>query len=135
MNKQYFKVLIKGGEIRFNKKDKFRKEKTLSLIETEYEGKCVVTIDRYRPKVTDLQRKKYWAVLKEVSNITGYEQKELHEICKSKFLTEVVEEDNRLAVKPKSITTLDTTEMTVYMEKTIMFLSDFFNIEKLDVNE
>jgi len=135
MTEQKFKVLIKNGEIRFNKKDKFRREKLLSLIETEYEGKCIVTIDRFRPKATDLQRKRYWATLKEVTNITGYDQKELHEICKAKFLTDVIEVDGKLVTQQGSTTKLDTTEMTIYMEKVVIFLTDFFEIQNLNTDE
>ena len=135
MQKQVFKVLVQNGKIVWSPSDKDRRSLTLQQIEEHYDGKCIIKIDRFRPKITNRQRKKYWAILKEAGDISGYDQKELHEICKTKYLSEVIEQDGKLLTQIKSLADLDTVEATVYMERTINFLSGFFNIENLDINE
>lgn len=134
MRLEKFKVLIQNGKITWSPKDKDRRSMALKQVEENYDGKCIITIDRFRPSITNKQRKKYWALLKEVSDVSGYDQKELHNICKAKYLTEVKEIDGKLEMQTKSLADLDTTEATVYMEFTINFLSEFFNIEKLDIH-
>jgi len=129
MNEQKFKVLISNGRMNWHPSDKDRYKLTLQNIEELYDGKAVITIDKYRPQITDAQRKLYWATLKEVSDITGYTSKEIHEILKEKFLKDFKEVDGKLVVYVKSITDLDTTEMTVYYEQAVIWLKEFFNIQ------
>ncbi len=105
--KHYAKVI--KGKVVLTNKDYFSKD-LLS-----HEGETIeIYIDKYEPKRTISQNKYYRTILKHIGDSLGYTQKEIGEIIKSKFLSEV---------NPDVISTADLTkkEFTEYLERVIQF--------------
>lgn len=105
---KHFAKVIKGKVVLTNK-DYFSQD-LLS-----HEGETIeIYIDKYEPKRTISQNKYYRTILKHIGDSLGYTQKEIGEIMKSKFLSEV---------NPDVISTADLTkkEFTEYLDRVIQF--------------
>lgn len=89
------------------------------------EGKKI-EIKEYKPKRTNLQNRYYWAVINFISSETGNDKDYLHEFFRAKYLhyKPFVIFDTYL-LKTPSTTELNTKEMTDYIEKIAIFVSDF----------
>lgn len=114
--KRTFVADIINGEIRFNKKDNIKQYLEKMPVEIK------VTIDKVRGIRSVQQNKYYWGcVLHLLSDITGYEREELHDVLKFKFLRNWVEwqESDGTVVIPsmKSTQDLNTKEMEAYINK------------------
>lgn len=104
---------VKDGKLILQDFIGFNKEITL------YEGRDVVlNLDSYKLPRSNEQNRYYWGVVLEaLSDLTGYTPEEMHEWCKSKWLSYSIDIDGNLQVIAKSTTDLDTLEFTNYIEK------------------
>lgn len=84
----------------------------------------LVTISNYKKKRSTNQNSLYWKWLMIVSNDSGQDVEDLHEIFKRKFLGMrlIKSKDGNMEV-PKSTADLNTKEMTDYMDRVHAFVS------------
>lgn len=104
-----FRAQIKSGVIIF-----YQPSKAYAYIET-LEGKYVEVTVRKERSQRSLQQNSYYhaVVVKMLSDFTGYEQDEMHEILKQQFLKKVNADGFEFV---KSTTKLSTVEFEEYLE-------------------
>ena len=76
----------------------------------------VVSARKWKSKRSDLQNRAYWAFLREFGNHLGYDDEELHETLKAKFLSDTVDMFGEQIRRAKSTTKLKTNEFAEYFD-------------------
>lgn len=76
----------------------------------------VITAREFKAKRSNQQNARYWAFLTAYGEYLGYTRDEMHDICKYKFLREVVEVNGEEVIKLKSTPKTTTKEFAEYCE-------------------
>jgi hypothetical protein len=125
------KAFVKNGKITFQDREQFDKDLSNN------EGKNVyITIREQKNRRSLNLNSYYWAVVvKLVSNETGYDKEEAHEILKSMFLRTRYQIKGIWVDGMKSTTKLSNQEMTEYIEEIKRFASSSLGLYIPDPNE
>ncbi len=99
----------------------------------QFEGHIVeVSIRKYRSKRTIDQNSYYWKLCEIVGNELGYDNEDMHEIFKHRFLKrekEIIVNENTIKLeKTISTTKLNTKQFTDYIEKIKRFCASELSI-------
>ena len=87
-----------------------------------------VTIKVYKKNRTNSQNNLMWMWYPPIADYTGYTEDELHEIFKEEFIGyNVFIRDDKLYIRPKSSTQLDTKAMTIFLNK-VQFIARFLEV-------
>jgi hypothetical protein len=113
--------LIFKGEIKENKLRIFEQSRLTNLISTLNNQKVELILRKDNKKRTLNANAYYWGVIiKLLSNYTGYESEEMHEILKYKFLGyEIVDFRGEKIVKINSTKNLDKDKFQEYVQKCV----------------
>ena len=125
------KAFVKNGKITFQNREQFDKDLSNN------EGKNVyITIREQKNRRSLNLNSYYWAVVvRLVSNETGYDNEEAHEILKSMFLRTRYQIKGIWVDGMKSTTKLSNQEMTEYIEEIKRFASSSLGLYIPDPNE
>tara|TARA_Y100001973_G_scaffold91274_1_gene139743 strand:+ start:500 stop:904 length:405 start_codon:yes stop_codon:yes gene_type:complete len=125
------KAFVKNGKITFQNREQFDKDLSNN------EGKNVyITIREQKNRRSLNLNSYYWAVVvRLVSNETGYDKEEAHEILKSMFLRTRYQIKGIWVDGMKSTTKLSNQEMTEYIEEIKRFASSSLGLYIPDPNE
>ena len=105
---------------------------SLDIREKTYKGR----IEPIRNLRSVNQNNYYWFLMNIISGNTGYEEKELHKIFKTKFLSEVdVTGFDVEVIKTGSTATKKTTEFINYLDKIKQFAAQELDIVLPEPNE
>ena len=74
------------------------------------------TIIQYKFKRTELQNSRYWELLTEFGKYLGYTKDEMHDICRYKFLSNLIEVEGEQLPLLKTTTKLTTAQMVDYQD-------------------
>ena len=112
-----FRGTVVSGKFVMDKPDEY------SMWLAHMEGKTVYCHFKLQSKPkSSAQQGYYWGVvLKVISDYTGHETDELHEIFKNKFLRE--DDNSAIGYRIKSTSTLSAAEMCEYMSRVITWAS------------
>jgi hypothetical protein len=124
-------AFIKNGNVTYQNKDKFD-DHVLS-----YEGKTVViTVGEQKKRRSLNLNSYYWAVVvKLLSEETGYDKDEMHEVLKSMFLRTRYQIKGIWIDGTKSTTKLSNKEMNDYLEEVKRFATTTLGVYIPDPNE
>jgi hypothetical protein len=75
----------------------------------------IVSVAQKKSKRSESQNARYWAFLTAFGNHLGYTKDEMHDLCKQKFLSEVVEINGEMFKVMKSTPNTKTDEFAQYM--------------------
>jgi len=116
MKNEYIGVFKKDARNNIIWKDRQDFEKLLKDLP---EGSYYFSISKYTGKRTIEQNRLYWKILAIVSDYTGYEKDELHEIFKYKFLkrSKQDEQTGEIFEYIKTTTKLKVPEFSDYIDK------------------
>lgn len=116
MKNEYIGVFKKDARNNIIWKDRHDFEKLLKDLP---EGSYYFSISKYTGKRTIEQNRLYWKILAIVSDYTGYEKDELHEIFKYKFLKRSKQDENTGEIFEyiKTTTKLKIPEFSDYIDK------------------
>lgn len=97
------------------------------------EGETVeVSIKKYRSSRSSEQNRYYWMIVGSISEYTGYTKDEVHSLLGSKFLKDHIDVEEGGAMKRytvvKSTTSLNTEEMSTYIEEVKTWASQELNL-------
>ena len=122
---------IKNGKVTYQNKDKFDDHML------NYEGKTVViTVGEQKKRRSLNLNSYYWAVVvKLLSEETGYDKDEMHEVLKSMFLRTRYQIKGVWVASTKSTTKLSHKEMSEFIEETKRFASTTLGVYIPDPNE
>ena len=125
------KAFIKNGKVTFQDRERFDNH----LL--NYEGKTVVVTVREQKERRSLNLNSYyWAVIvKLLSEETGYNKDEMHEVLKSMFLRTKYQIKGIWIHSTKSTTKLTNEEMQAYIEECKSFASTTLGLYIPDPNE
>ena len=125
------KAFVKNGKITFQNREQFDKDLSNN------EGKNVyITIREQKNRRSLNLNSYYWAVVvRLVSNETGYDKEEAHEILKSMFLRTKYQIKGIWVDGMKSTTKLSNQEMNDYIEEVKRFASSSLGLYIPDPNE
>ena len=111
-----FRGTIKSGE--FVPEDSESYHLHLSTLENEI---VEVTVKKFRSSRSGEQNKYYWLIIAKISDYTGYTKDEVHALLGSKFLKDHIDVSEDGVMKRytvvKSTTSLNTEEMSIYIEE------------------
>ena len=122
---------IKNGKVTYQNKDKFDDHML------NYEGKTVViTVGEQKKRRSLNLNSYYWAVVvKLLSEETGYDKDEMHEVLKSMFLRTRYQIKGVWVDSTKSTTKLSHKEMSEFIEEVKRFASTTLGVYIPDPNE
>ena len=125
------KAFIKNGKVTFQDRERFDNH----LL--NYEGKTVVVTVREQKERRSLNLNSYyWAVIvKLLSEETGYNKDEMHEVLKSMFLRTRYQIKGVWVDSTKSTTKLSNKEMGEFIEEVKRFASTTLGVYIPDPNE
>jgi len=125
------KAFVKNGKITFQDRKLFDNDVS------KYEDKTVfVTVREQKNRRSLNLNSYYWAVVvKLLSEETGYEKEEMHEVLKSMFLRTKYQLKGIWIDGMKSTTKLSNQEMNEYIEQVKKFASTSFSLYIPDPNE
>jgi nitrogen fixation protein len=90
---------IKGGQLRIRNKRMF----DLAMASMPEDAEVLVTVERVRATRSLAQNRWYWGVIvKAISDTTGYDPLEIHELLKEKFLPKTLALRTRTASRTSS---------------------------------
>ena len=124
-------AIVKDGRVIFNDKSKFDSDAL------KYEGKNIEVVIRERKNRRSLNLNSYyWAVaVKLLSEHTGYDKDDMHEILKSMFLRTRYKLNGVWTDGTKSTTKLSSSEMMEYIDNVKRFASTELSVFIPDPNE
>lgn len=118
-----FTGLVAGRKLQLDSRDQFDTY-LLSL-----EGKQVeVTVEKMKRKRTVDQNSYYWLILTTIGKELGYTSHDVHELMKSMFLKRPLWVRGKFVSTTRSTTSLDTIEMTEYIERIRQWAAEELNI-------
>ena len=125
------KAFVKNGKATFQNRERFDNHML------DYEGKAVVITVREQKNRRSLNLNSYyWAVVvKLLSEETGYNKDEMHEVLKSMFLRTKYQIKGVWIHGTKSTTKLNNKDMQVYIEECKTFASTTLGVYIPDPNE
>jgi len=125
------KAFVKNGKITFQNREQFDKDLSSN------EGKTVfITVREQKNRRSLNLNSYYWAVVVNlVSQDTGYDKEEAHEVLKSMFLRTRYQIKGIWVDGMKSTTKLSNQEMTEYIEEVKRFATSSLGLYIPDPNE
>ena len=98
--------------------------------------RVLVTVERFRKKRSDPQNKYYWeVVIGLVSDVTGYDAEEAHEMLKAQCNSKIVVMHGQEIRVPQSTAKLNTQEFSEYIARVQRFASEFLDLFIPDPNK
>ena len=102
-----------------------------------YNGKAIeITVKEYLPNRSNPLNQYYWGVvIKLLSEHTGFDKDETHELMKGMYLKTKLEVNGKLYDSVKSTTKINNKQMLIYIEKIKQFASETLEVYIPDPHE
>tara|TARA_B100001059_G_scaffold63820_2_gene59761 strand:- start:215 stop:616 length:402 start_codon:yes stop_codon:yes gene_type:complete len=119
------------GRVTFKHKDRFLEDAK------RYEGKAIeVTMKEYQPNRSNPLNQYYWGVvIKLLSEYTGFNKDDTHELMKGLYLRTKKEVNGKLYDTVKSTTKINNKQMIIYIEKIKQFAAEELQVYIPDPHE